>query len=347
MLCALIMAGGKGTRFFPASTEKKPKQFLNLLGNETMIQMTVDRLKKSIDINHIFVCTSQDYNQLVTEQLPELPKNNIINEPIGRNTAPCILLSTIYINKIFPNSNIIVLPSDHKINNNNEFLSILDSAENFIKNNSKSILTIGIKPNRPETAYGYIKYLDIVKNGTHEVRKVQKFVEKPNLTDAQKYIADGSYLWNAGMFVFNSDFMLSQFNIYMKTTYELLSQLPWNDPKFNSELEIIYPKCENISFDYAIMEKSPYIYVIPSDFGWDDIGSWSSLRRYIEPDTQENILKGDVEIFNSNNNTVFSTNKKIILLNINNIFCIESDEMIVIGSLEDLSQVNELKGKIK
>ncbi|MCD7893361.1 MAG: mannose-1-phosphate guanylyltransferase [Erysipelotrichaceae bacterium] len=348
MLTALIMAGGKGTRFWPMSTEEKPKQFLSLIENRTMLQITVDRLLNRMNIENIFICTGSKYVSLVSEQLPDLPKQNIIVEPIGRNTAPCILLSTLYIKQIYQDANIVVLPSDHMINDVEEFLNVLYDGNEFINQNNESIITIGITPDRPETGYGYIKYHNQIESQTnHSIYKVDKFVEKPNIDKANEYLQSGDYLWNAGMFMFNSNFMLKEMNTYFKKSFDILSGLPTtNDANYMSELENKYKECEAISIDYAIMEKSEYIYVIPSDFGWDDIGSWKALERYIDSDSNGNILKGNMKLFNSNTNTVYSTEKEIVLLDIDNIFCIETDERIVIGKKDSLSKVHELREKV-
>ena len=347
MLTALIMAGGKGTRFWPMSTEEKPKQFLNLIDELTMIQSTVKRLKKLINIDHIFVCTIEKYKDLLLEQLPDLPQKNIIIEPIGRNTAPCILLSTIYIKQLYSDANIIVLPSDHKINDEEEFIDVLKAGNSFINKNRDSIVTIGIVPNRPETGYGYINFGDNVDEfSNHFVKKVNKFVEKPNLEKAKQYVADGKYLWNAGMFAFNSNFMLEQFQKYFDYSYNLLASLPAiEDENYMTELYKKYQQCDAISVDYAIMEKSDCIYVIPSDFGWDDIGSWNALERYIDKDGNNNIVKGNVKIFDSQNNVVYGTDKEILLVNVDDLYVIETDEKIVIGKKDNLESVHELRGK--
>ncbi|MCD7809660.1 MAG: mannose-1-phosphate guanylyltransferase [Erysipelotrichaceae bacterium] len=348
MLTALIMAGGRGTRFWPMSTEEKPKQFLSLTEDRTMLQITVDRLLKNMNIENIFICTGNKYVSLVSEQLPNLPKQNIIIEPIGRNTAPCILLSTLYIKQIYENANIVVLPSDHMINDEEEFLMVLQDGNEFINHNHESIITIGITPNRPETGYGYIKYHNQIDSDTkHSIYKVEKFVEKPNIDKANEYLQSGDYLWNAGMFMFNSEFMLSEMNTYFKQSFDILSSLPAiNSNDYMINLEVKYKECEAISIDYVIMEKSEHIYVIPADFGWDDIGSWKALERYIDKDSNGNIIKGNTKLFDSKENTVYSTDKEIVLLDIDDIFCIETDERIVIGKKDSLSKVHELREKI-
>ncbi len=347
MLVALIMAGGRGTRFWPASTEEHPKQFLNLIGNRTMIQETVHRLLPLIDINHIFICTDKKYKNICMEQLPELPEKNIIIEPVGRNTAPCVLLSTVYIEQIFNNANIIVLPSDHQINNEKEFLSVLSDANSFVINNNEAIITIGITPNRPETGYGYINFSNTIGIiNTHEIKKVNCFVEKPNEEIAQKYIDDGHYLWNAGMFMFNAKFMKTQYKKHAKDLNNIIDNLPSiNNSNYIKALESEYPKCESISIDFAIMEKTDKLCVIPADFGWDDIGGWKALNRYIKEDSNQNIIKGNAIMENSNNNIIYSTNKDIILLDAEDLFVIETEEKIIVGKKESLVKVHELRNK--
>ena len=223
----------------------------------------------------------------------------------------------------------------------------METAYNFVIND-RTIVTIGIKPNRPETGYGYIKLSNKKINlNKMDIVKVEKFVEKPNIENAKKYIEEGNYLWNAGMFVFNSDYMLEELKINYEEGYKLLKNLPAISSKeYKIQLKQNYNKCEAISIDYAVMEKSNNIHVIPSDFGWDDIGTWKALQRYIEPDEDANIIKGKVRAYNSSNNVVYAGDKKILLLDIDDIFIIESDEMIVVGKKENIAKVHELRNTI-
>lgn len=340
MFCALIMAGGKGTRFWPKSTENMPKQFLNLIGEKTMIQLTYDRLLKVIPKERIFVVTCRRYKELVAKQLENIPEKNIIIEPEGRNTAPCILLATMYIKELYNDATIAVLPSDHAIKNTDEFCEILKCANEYVENqNNKAIVTIGITPNRAETGYGYIKF----EKSTSKVLKVERFVEKPNLEKAIEYLNTGMYLWNAGMFIFNADNMLNELEANY-SGYNVLKELPSiKDSNYNTKLSELYSNCEAISVDYAVMEKSQNIYVIPGDFGWDDIGTWNSLERYITKDDNENILNGKVQAYNSRNNIVYAGGKEVILLNADNIFCIETDDVLVIGDRNTINKVHELR----
>lgn len=346
--CALIMAGGKGTRFWPKSTEEKPKQFLKLIGEKTMIQMTIDRIKKIIPIERIFIVTCMQYVDLVKSQIPELPERNIIIEPVGRNTAPCILLASLYIKQIYNDVNIAVLPSDHIINNEEEFCNILIDANQALNIKIDGIVTIGIKPNRPETGYGYIECSIESQNiNNKQIIKVNRFVEKPDIEHAKQYLDDGNYLWNAGMFIFDVNYMLTELEENLNEEYNLLSNLPSIYSKQYMEcLKEKYEKCKSISIDYAVMENSNNIYVIPSDFGWDDVGTWKSIERYVKSDVDSNFITGKVKTYNSKNNVVYGGNKKIVLLDIDDIFCIESDDVIIIGKKEKMSEVHKYRNEV-
>lgn len=343
MLCGLIMAGGKGTRFWPASTEKKPKQFLSLTDDKTMLQLTVSRLNKIMPLSQIFIVTGESYKYLVQEQIKGLQEENIILEPTGRNTAPCILLSCLYISKIYENSNIAVFPSDHTIEDVDTFVNSIRIANEYIDKNKEAIITIGIKPTHAETDYGYIK---CIKND-EEVLKVERFVEKPTLSKANEYLADDHYLWNAGMFVFSSNEMLMECSKYIPAIYDklkILEEIEFHD--FNKTVQQIYHECDSISIDYAIMEKSKHIFVIPSSFGWDDVGNWKALERYMKIDLDGNIKKGEAKFLNSENNVVYSTDKEIILLNVNDIYCVETNDKVVIGYKDELDLLHKYRGKI-
>ncbi len=345
MLTALIMAGGKGTRFWPLSTDEKPKQFLNLIGEETMIQITVNRIKPIIPIERIFVCTGEQYVDLVKEQLPELPERNIIVEPEGRNTAPCIALSALVIKRYYNDANMVVLPSDHLIKDKEEFRNIVKTANEFVEGNDSAIITLGMKPSRPETGYGYIKYgLDENKVNLHRVIKVDAFFEKPNKEKAEGYLANGSYLWNGGMFIWSVDNILEQIKKYSTDTYEALHKIAEvEEEKLQELINNSYKNTEAISIDYAVLEKSKDIYVIPSDFGWDDVGSWEALDRYREKDTYGNVLVGESKVVKAENNLVISSNHKVVVEGLNDIYVIENDGKILVGSKSNVANVKALK----
>lgn len=344
MLCALIMAGGVGSRFWPQSTPENPKQFLSLVSEKAMIQMTYDRMKKIVPKEKIFIVTNYNYVDKVKEQIPEIKDINIITEPCSRNTAPCILLSTIYIKNIYKNANIVCVSSDSHIENENKFMDDISLANEFVTKKQDAIVTIGIKPTRPETNYGYIKY----EHSDDKVLKVLRFVEKPNLELAKKYYESKEYLWNAGMFIFNAESILKEFKNNVPKEYNLLINLPKHiNSEYYKFLNENYEKCEKISIDYAVMEKSNNVYTIPTEIGWDDIGTWNSVERYIPKDERDNVLKGNIEAINSNNNIVYANNKKVVLLDVENVFCIDSDDVIIVGKRESLGKVHTLKDKLE
>ena len=345
MLCGLIMAGGKGTRFWPLSTEEKPKQFLNLIGEETMIQMTVNRIKPIIPIERVFVCTGEMYVDLVKEQLPELPEQNIIIEPEGRNTAPCIALSAFVIKKYYKDANMIVLPSDHLISDEDEFRNVIKNADEFVKENKEAIITLGMEPTRAETGYGYIRYGKNEKEiNNHKVIKVDAFVEKPNKEKAEAYIKEGNYLWNGGMFLWSADNILNQIEKYSNDTYKALKDI---EIVANEEIQELinnnYHKTEAISIDYAVMEKSDSIYVVPSRFGWDDVGSWEALDRYREKDDKGNVLVGSAKVVDSHESLVISSSHDIVVEGLRDIYVIENDGKILVGHKSNVANVKELK----
>lgn len=349
MLTALIMAGGKGTRFWPLSTEEKPKQFLNLIGEETMIQMTVNRVKPIIPIERIFVCTGQQYVDLVKEQLPDLPERNIIVEPEGRNTTPCIALSALVIGRYYKDSTMAVLPADHLISDEDEFRKVVMSANTFVVNNEESIITLGMKPSRPETGYGYIKY-DINNekclNG-HKIIKVDAFVEKPNREKAIEYLLEGKYLWNGGMFLWSTKNIINQIKEYSLDTYEALKEIEEiEEGRLQELINENYCSTESISIDYAVLERANSIYVIPSDFGWDDVGSWEALDRYREKDTYGNVYVGDTKAVDGSNNLIISSNHTVLVDGLDGIYVIENDGKILVGRKSKVGNVKELKSII-
>lgn len=345
MLCALIMAGGKGTRFWPLSTEERPKQFLNLIGDNTMIQMTINRIKPIIPIERIFVCTGERYVSLVKEQLPELPERNIIVEPEGRNTAPCIALSSLIIKRYYKDATMIVLPSDHLIKDEERFRNIILDGEEYLKKNDNAIITLGMTPNRPETGYGYIKFTDDKVNiNENEVIRVEKFVEKPILEVANEYLKDGAYLWNGGMFVWTVDNIITQIREFSSGTYEALKGIEYiEESNLQAFINKNYKKTEAISIDYAVLEKSNDIYVIPSDINWDDIGTWKSIERYKEKDLDNNIISKNVRAIESKSNMAINNNKKIVMIGIEDTMTVETEDTIFIVNKDYMDKLREYK----
>jgi mannose-1-phosphate guanylyltransferase len=345
MLCALIMAGGQGTRFWPLSTEKKPKQFLNLLGDQTMLQMTTNRINEIVPFDRIFVCTTSDYIGLVKQQLSNLPEENIIIEPEGRNTAPCIMLSSMLINKKFKDINMIVLPSDHLIQDEEEFVKAVLKCEEFLDKEKKALVTIGMKPDRAETGYGYIKYNKILDS--KEIQKVDEFIEKPDKYVAEYYLKDGNYLWNSGIFLWNITNIINQIKIYCPSIYENLKDIQClNGEKLNEYIKEKYSNIQKISIDYAVLEKSKDIYVKSAEMGWDDIGSWNALERYKEKDMYSNIVNDNTRLIESQSNIALNNDKKLIMIGINDTVAIETEDSIYIVNKQYMNNLKKYKEDI-
>ena len=347
-LCVLIMAGGRGTRFWPLSTDEKPKQFLSLINDNTMLQMTVNRIKDAVPMERIFICTGERYVKLVKEQLPDLSERNIIVEPEGRNTAPCIALSAMIINRYYKNYNMVVLPSDHLINDEQKFRDTIIAANIFVNKYKEALVTLGINPTRPETGYGYIQYDRWVDEiFKHKVMKVKSFKEKPNEEDAIRYINEGNYLWNGGMFIWNIENIIKQIKNYSPSTYEALHGLEEaKEENLQYLINTNYKNTEAISIDYAVMEKSKNVYVLPSNFGWDDVGSWEAIERYRESDELGNIHVGASTTIDGHNNLVIANDNRIIVEGLSNIYVIQNDNKVIIGRKENVKNVKELRNMV-
>ena len=330
---ALIMAGGKGERFYPASRNLLPKQFLSLgADNETMIQKTVNRIRDLVSPQDIFVLTNKNYLSLVKEQLKDVPTENIVLEPLSKNTAPAIELGVEIAKRKYDDAKVIVLPSDHIIKDEVEFRRILKVATQFVEN-KESILTIGIKPTEPNDGYGYIKISD-----DQEISKVVEFKEKPTIEVAKQYVESGNYLWNAGMFIFTIKSIDNAFKKYMSNQHMLLTESLDN-----------FAKVESISIDYGIMEKADNVYCIKGDFAWDDVGSWNALKRINgEDENQNTILNDKTVLVNSTNVTIKGTNKKLITgVGLKDIVIVETDDVILVANKNELSDIKKLTAKIK
>ncbi|MBE0069267.1 mannose-1-phosphate guanylyltransferase [Thermoanaerobacterium thermosaccharolyticum] len=350
MITGVIMAGGKGERFWPKSRIKMPKQFLKLYGDKTMIQQTVDRLKKLMPIENIFVVTNIDYAGLISDQIPELPTENILIEPMGKNTAACIGLAALHTERLDRDSIMVVVPSDHVIKDEETYLGVLKTAIEKAKSGN-NLVTIGIKPQHPETGYGYINFKKI----THEilnnnpVHKVERFVEKPDYDTAVKYVESGDYLWNSGMFIWKTSAILNAIKEYMPQLYSALNVIKEN---FDSdEIEKIlyeeYSKLESISIDYGIMEKAKNVYVVPGDFGWDDVGSWTSIERLYEKDENGNVIKGNVISVDTKKCIITGSDKLIATLGIEDVIIIDTEDALLICSKDKAQNVKEVLQELR
>jgi len=346
----VIMAGGIGSRFWPMSTKECPKQFIDVMGcGRTLIQLTVDRFADVCLQENIWVVTSEKYADIVREQLPEIPEENILKEPCRRNTAPCIAYVCWKIKTRNPKANVVVTPSDHVVMNVKEFQRVISSALAYTQD-SDAILTLGMRPTRPETGYGYIEAdLSSSSASNKEIFRVDSFKEKPDLETAEKYIRQNNYFWNAGIFIWNVNTIVNAFRVYQPEIAEIFTALMPHYYTENEQLEINahFPECPNISVDYAILEKSDEIYVFPADFGWSDLGTWGSLHVQMEKDLSDNVAIGqDVTLYESRGCVVHTTQeKKVVIIGLNGYIVAENNDQLLICKLEDEQRIKEFSDK--
>lgn len=339
----VIMAGGIGSRFWPMSTENKPKQFLDVLGlGETLLQQTVRRFSSICKPEHILIVTSANYKELVQEQCPQLLESNILLEPCMRNTAPCIAYASYKIKKENPEANIIVAPSDHLITNETEFVKIITEGLAFTQSND-ALLTLGILPHKPETGYGYIQ----ANKGDVQPLKVEAFKEKPNLETAKEYVEAGNFYWNSGIFIWSLKSIISAFESYLPKLSELFEkgETFYNTPKEQDFINTEFPTCENISVDYGIMENAQNIYVQPADFGWSDLGTWGSLWEQQDKDMSKNAVVGEnVHLFEVSNSVIHVPNdKKVVIQGLDNCIIVEENGTLLICKKEEEQRIKEFK----
>ena len=349
MTYAVIMAGGTGTRFWPKSTSKHPKQFLKLFGKETMIQQTVHRLSPHINSENVLVVTNSDYVPFVERQLPSVPAHQVVGEPVARNTAPCVAAAAAILHKIDPESTMVVLPADHRIEDRERFLNVLDGAAG-LADKSEALITIGIEPNRPETGYGYIQYdsADESEAGDFSAYAVKNFTEKPDLEKAKSFVQSGDYVWNSGMFIWKTSAILKAFENYLPEIYELTRDLIQSDVT-DEDVRKFYDACPSISVDYGIMEKAENVRVIPAEFGWNDVGSWRSVHDLSDKDDQQNALEpADTVALNSRSNLVQSdSGKQVVLIGVENLAVVETEDAIMVLNLDHDQEVKQVVEQFK
>ncbi|MGL6021903.1 MAG: mannose-1-phosphate guanylyltransferase [Chitinophagaceae bacterium] len=332
-----IMAGGIGTRFWPQSTKEKPKQFLDILGvGKTLLQQTFTRSEKLCPIENIFIVTSQDYVTLVQEQLPQISKENIIAEPFRKNTAPCIAYIAYKLHLKNPEALLICKPADHIILDEDQYCKVCNEGVEFICS-FNALLTIGITPYKPHTGYGYIQYVEDKKLGV--AYPVKTFTEKPNVDLAQKFLESGEYLWNAGIFMWKTKNILEAFEKYIPEDFHLFvsKKDTFNTIQETRAIQYIYECITNISIDYAILEKANNVFVIPASFGWNDIGSWSSVYDISEKDSFKNVGIKDHYILVDTKDSLFSIHDKEKLLVVqgqNNMLVVDTPNALLICSKE-------------
>ncbi|MGG4144498.1 mannose-1-phosphate guanylyltransferase [Paenibacillus algorifonticola] len=345
----LIMAGGKGERFWPRSRVNLPKQFLNISGNKSMIQQTIDRLQIFIPIEQIFIITNELYAELIKAQIPNLPADNIIIEPIGRNTAPCVGLASIIIEEKYPDSSMIVIPSDHIIKNETEFVNILQTAV-LASKEGENLITLGITPTYPETGYGYIESTDetFELNGLN-VHKVNKFVEKPNEEKANDYLKAGNYYWNSGIFVWRVAVVRDYIRKLMPEMHDLLEtmKMAFKENDRNTIIKAEFPKMPDQSIDYGIMEKASDIHVIPCIFGWDDVGSWTALERINDVDDNGNVTNGNTLNIDTKRCIIESNGKLIATLGVEDLIIVETEDVTLICKKDKAQEIKSLIKELK
>lgn len=340
----VIMAGGIGSRFWPMSTPECPKQFIDILGcGKTLIQLTVERFGNVCPQENMWVVTSEKYIDTIREQLPGIPESNILAEPCPRNTAPCIAYACWKIKKKYPEANIVVTPSDQVVIDTTEFRRVIEKALLFT-DKSSAIITLGIKPARPETGYGYIAAGDPIMTDK-EIFTVDAFKEKPDRETADRYLAEGGYFWNAGIFVWNVRTITSVMRVYAPGIAQIFDRIfpDFYTEKENETIKKLFPTCEAISIDYAVMEKAQEIYVLPASFGWSDLGTWGALRGLLPQDKSGNATVGpDVRLYESKNCIVHtSEEKRVVIQGLDGYIIAEKDQTLLICKLDEEQRIKE------
>ncbi|MCF8331306.1 MAG: mannose-1-phosphate guanylyltransferase [Bacteroidales bacterium] len=351
---AIIMAGGIGSRFWPWSRSSRPKQFLDILDTgKTLIEQTFDRLKNFCLAENIFVVTNERYRQDILNLVPQMPEDNILLEPMMRNTAPCIAYGAYKIQKINPDARIIVAPSDHLVMKENVFTHVVEQGFEFACHHNV-LLTMGIKPHRPETGYGYIKADGSTveqRDEFYSLHPVVKFTEKPDLKTAQEFLEDGNFYWNSGMFIWTVESILKAFDAYLPDMNMLFEE---QIEKFNTALETkaiesIYSKCETISIDYGIMEKADNVHVLCTDIGWSDIGTWGSLFEHSALDENNNAVRGQKLILDNTENCVIKVidNKATVIQGLKDYIVVDDDKALLICKKQDEQKIRDYVKKVK
>ena len=363
---AVIMAGGQGTRFWPRSRRKRPKQLLDIVGSESMIRQTVDRLLPFVNPEDVYIVTGMEHVEELIGHIPDLPSENIMAEPLGRNTAPCIGLAAMRLKKLDPEGVMAVLPADHVILDKGGFLETLRNACEVAKSGDY-IITLGMTPDRPETGYGYIKKGPVVREGTvpdlrtersgvvesglsptrFEAYHVERFVEKPDRATAEQYIKSGEYLWNAGMFVFKVSTILRAIEKYMPDLYIGLLRL---EPALGTEdqeraLNDVYGGLPSVSIDYGIMEKAENVLVIPSTFGWNDVGSWTAIDDLLPRDEHGVVAQAEHISIDTKDCIVYSPKKLVATIGVSNLIVVETEDALLIcdkSRAQDVKKVVEI-----
>jgi mannose-1-phosphate guanylyltransferase len=344
-----IMAGGIGSRFWPSSRTGYPKQFLDILNTgKSLIRWTYDRYAAFIPAENIFIVTSQEYVTITRKHLPELPEENILAEPSRKNTAPCIAYISFKLLQKDPKASLVVAPSDHMILDNESFRNITLQALDFVSH-IKALVTLGIKPTHPNTGYGYIQHESMP--AADGIYKVKTFTEKPNLELAKTFISSGDFLWNAGIFVWQVKTLIKAFEQHQAEMFELFDNEKehFNTKKEKEAINRIYPLCTNVSIDIAIMEKADNVYVIPSSFGWSDLGTWNSAYDNLEKDYLGNAVAGENVIVIDATKCMVSVpnNKLVVLQGIDDVIIVDTPDVLLICKKEKEQSIKEYVAEVK
>ena len=337
----LILAGGRGTRFWPLSRKSRAKQVLNIAGERTMIQATVDRLKPLLPPERIWILTNGLLRDEIIRQLPEVPKNQILAEPEQRNTAPAIGLAAHILHSLDPDAVMGVFPADHVIDRPKRFLKVVKAA--FAAAEKDKIAVLGIAPRWPETGYGYIELPKGTEPGEGPV-SVKSFREKPDAKQAKKYVAKGNFYWNAGMFFWRASTVLANLRTHLPKTATLLSSLPaFKDKTFAAKLKQVFPLCENISIDYAVLERSKEVVGFAcEEIGWNDVGSWNAVYDMLPQDTDKNVTRSALASLNSTGNYIDAGKKLVALLDVDDLIIVDTPDALLIANRHQAQKVGEI-----
>ncbi len=343
------MAGGVGSRFWPASRENFPKQFLDILGvGKSLIRLTFERFTKIVAPERILVVTNKTYKSLVAEHIPEMPEKNIITEPSRNNTGPCVAYTAFRLQAMNPEASFVIAPSDHIILKEDVFLDKIKEALDYASG-SDSIVTLGIQPTRPDTGYGYIESTQDIISGN--IEKVRNFKEKPNLETAQSYLDEGSYYWNAGIFVWSCKTILNSFKNNATDIFTILSSevFHYNTDTEQEYIDRVYPTTPSISVDYAILEKADNVYTLPADIGWSDLGTWNALHAYKEKDDNGSVVIGaNTMLINSKDCIVRSDAEKLVVIkDLDGYILIDEKDVLLVYPKDQEQEIKQLRQNIE
>lgn len=340
------MAGGVGSRFWPRSKEKKPKQLIRIVGENTMIQDTVKRLEGLVANDHILIVTNKVQKMRVKEQLPQIPEVNIIDEPFGKNTAACIGLASVIIKNKNQNAVMITLPADHLIKDDDEFRKCLSQAAEFA-DKSKGLVTIGITPTRPETGYGYIQFDE--SEVSQNIHKVLTFAEKPNIETAQQFLQAGDFLWNSGIFIWRVDAILNEMKKYLPDLSDGLDKISEvvGTSEFDKQVVQVYGQLKSISIDYGVMENSDKVFLTKADFYWNDVGNWEAVYEISDKDDEGNVIVGDVYTDKTFGSYIFSPRKFTAAIGVENLIIINTNESLLICHRNNAQDVRQIVDHLK